>query len=41
MALTEKAKYVFIMKNKIYEDTVNIDTESLFLQSTIVNKILE
>lgn len=31
MVLTEKTKYIFALKNKIYQDTVNADTANLFV----------
>lgn len=31
MVFTEKTKYIFALKNKIYQDTVNADTTNLFV----------
>lgn len=31
MVLTEKTKYIFASKNKIYQDTINADTTNLFV----------
>lgn len=31
MVLTEKTKFFFALKNKIYQDTVNADTTNLFV----------